>query len=102
MNLPMLNKALELKSQLDKTQKELAKMVVEGQSDKGAVRVTASGQQKILSITISPEIIDPDKADQLEKLVLKATSEALDKSRRLAAKHLGKLTGGFKIPGITG
>ena len=102
MNFSMLNQARELKSKLDKAQKELAKMVVEGQSDKGAVRVTASGQQKILSITISPEIIDPGKADQLEKLVLKATSEALDKSRRLAAKHLGKLTGGLKIPGITG
>ena len=101
MNLSMIGKALELKSRLDKAQKELAKMVVEGQSGKGAVRVTASGQQKILSITISPEVIDPDKADHLEKLVLKAVSEALDKSKKLAAKHLSKLTGGFKIPGIT-
>ncbi len=101
MNLSMIGKALELKSQLDKAQKELSKMVVEGQSGKGAVRVTVSGQQKILSITISPEVIDPDKADHLEKLVLKAVSEALDKSRKLAAKHLGKLTGGIKIPGLT-
>ncbi len=101
MNLSMIGKALELKSRLDKAQKELAKMVVEAQSGKGAVRVTASGQQKILSITISPEVIDPAKADHLEKLVLKAVSEALDKSKKLAAKHLGKLTGGIKIPGIT-
>lgn len=101
MNLSMIGKALELKSQLDKAQKELAKMVVEAQSGKGAVRVTANGQQKILSITISPEIINPDKTDNLEKLVLKAVTEALDKSRKLAAKHLGKLTGGFKIPGLT-
>ena len=101
MNFSMIGKALELKSQLDKAQKELAKITVEADSGKGAVRVTASGQQKILSITISPEVIDPDKADHLEKLVLKAVSEALDKSRKLAAKHLSKLTGGFKIPGIT-
>ena len=101
MNLSMIGKALELKSRLDKAQKELAKMIVEAQSGKGAVRVTASGQQKILSITISPEVIDPDKIDHLEELVLKAVSEALDKSRKLAAKHLDKLTGGFKIPGIT-
>ncbi len=101
MNLSMIGKALELKSQLDKAQKELAKITVEAESGKGAVRVTASGQQKILSITISPEVIDPDKADHLEKLVLKAVSEALDKSRKLAGKHLGKLTGGIKIPGLT-
>ncbi len=101
MNLSMIGKALELKSQLDKAQKELAKIVVEAQSGKGAVKVTASGQQKILSISISPEVIDPDRAANLEKLVLKAVSEALDKSRKLAAKHLGKLTGGIKIPGLT-
>ncbi len=101
MNLSMIGKALELKSQLDKAQKELAGIVVEAQSGKGAVKVTASGQQKILSIEISPEVIDPDRADNLEKLVLKAVSEALEKSRKLAAKHLGKLTGGIKIPGLT-
>ncbi|MAH39222.1 MAG: hypothetical protein CL873_01615 [Dehalococcoidales bacterium] len=101
MNLSMIGKALELKSQLDKAQKELAKMVVEAQSGKGAVRVTVNGQQKILSISISADVIDPDKVAYLEELVLKAVSEALDKSKKLAAKHLGKLTGGLKIPGIT-
>ena len=101
MNLSMIGKALELKSQLAKAQKELAKMVVEAQSGKGAVRVTVNGQQKILSISISADVIDPDKVAYLEELVLKAVSEALDKSKKLAAKHLGKLTGGLKIPGIT-
>ena len=101
MNLSMMKQALELKSKLEKTQKELAKMTVEAQSGKGAVKVTANGRQKILSITISSEVIDPDQADRLEELVLKAVTEALDKSKKLADKHLGKLTKGFKIPGIT-
>ncbi len=101
MNLSMIKQALELRSKLEKTQKELAKMTVEAQSGKGGVKVTASGQQKILSIKISPEVIDPDQADRLEKLVLKAVTDALDKSKKLAEKHLGKLTGGIKIPGIT-
>jgi DNA-binding protein YbaB len=33
--------------------------------------------------------------------VLTAITEALDKSKKLADKHLGELTGGIKIPGIT-
>ena len=101
MNLSMIKQALELRSKLEKAQKELAKMTVESQSGNGAVKVTASGKQQILSITISPEVIDPAKSDQLEKLVLKAVTDALDKSKKLAEKHLGKLTGGIKIPGIT-
>ena len=101
MNLSMIKQALELKSKMEKTQKELSKMTVEAQSGDGAVNVKANGRLKILSIKISPEVIDPAKSAQLEKLVLKAVTDALDKSKKLADEHLSKLTGGIKIPGIT-
>ena len=104
MNLSMLDmvkQARELKSNLDKAKKELSKTTLEISSGKGAVKVTITGQQQIVSIKISPEVIDPDNPKQLEKLVLKAVSEAINKSQKLAAKQLGKLTGGLKIPGLT-
>jgi len=101
MNLSILNQARELKSKLDKAQKELSDTIVEADSGKGAVKVIINGQQKIQSIKISPEVIDPDKAERLEKLVLEAVSEAIAKSQKLAAKQLKGLTGGLKIPGLT-
>ena len=96
----MLNQARELKSKLDKAQKELSKTILEAESGKGAVKVTINGQQEIKSIKISPQAIDPDKPEDLEKLVLQAVSEAIAKSQKLAAKQLGGLTGGLKIPGL--
>jgi len=101
MNLSMLKQARELQSKLAEAQQELGKTIVEASSGKGAVTVTIDGQQKIRSVKISPRVIDPDKAEQLEDLVLKAATEAITKSQKLAAKHLGKLTGGLKIPGLT-
>ena len=101
MNLSMLNQARELKAKLEKTQQELSSTIVEAESGKGTVKVTINGQQKIQSIKISPEVIDPDKANRLEELVLKAVSEAIAKSQKLAAKQLKGLTGGLKIPGLT-
>ncbi len=101
MNLSMLNQARELKSKLAKTQKELGSTIVEAESGKGAVKVTINGQQKIQSLKISHKIIDPDKAERLEELVLKAVSEAISKSQKIAAKRMGGLTGGLKIPGLT-
>ena len=101
MNLSMLKQAQELKSKLDKAQKELAKTVIEVESAKGAIKISINGQQKILSLKISPDIIDPKKPDQLEKALLKAITEANDKSQKLAAKELKGLTGGLKIPGLT-
>jgi len=101
MNLSMLNEARKLKSQLDKAQKELGNIILEVEAGKGAVRVTIDGQQKIQSIKISPEVINPDKPEHLENLVLKAVREATAKSQKVAAKHLGGLAGGLKIPGLT-
>ena len=100
MNLSMLNQARELKAKLDKAQKELGDTIVEVESGKGAVKVAIDGQQKIQSIKISSKVIDPEKAEYLEGLVLKAVSEAIAKSQKLAAKQLGGLTGGLKIPGL--
>ena len=97
----MLKQAQELKSKLDKAQKELSNTIIEVDSGKGAVKITINGQQKMLSIKISPEVIDPQKPENLEKLILKAISEATDKSQKLAAKQLKGLTGGLKIPGLT-
>ena len=100
MNLSMLNQAREIKSKLDKVQKELGDTTLEASSGKGAVKVTVTGKQKIQSIKISPEVVNPDKVEKLEELVLKAVSEAVVKSQKLAAKQLGRLTSGFKIPGL--
>jgi len=100
MNLPMLNQARELKSKLDNAQKELSNTIVEASVGKGAVKVVMDGQQKIQSIEISPKVIDPEKPEVLEELVLKAVSEAIAKSQKVAAKQLRGLTGGLKLPGL--
>ena len=100
MNLSSLNQARELKSKLDKAQKELSNTIVEASAGKGAVRVTMDGQQKVRSVQISPEVMDSEKPELLEELVAKAVNEALAKSQKAAAKQLRGLTGGLKIPGL--
>ena len=101
MNLSILKQAQELKAKLDKAQKELSNTIVEAESGKGVVKVTINGQQKIQSIKIAPKVIDPNRAEYLEELVLEAVTEAIAKSQKLAAKQLEGLTGGLKIPGLT-
>lgn len=100
MNLGNIKQAMELKSKLDQAHKELSNTIIEAEAGKGAVRVTMDGQQKIKSVKISPEIINQGKPELLEKLVLKAVSDALAKSQKAAAKQLRGLTGGLKIPGL--
>ena len=101
MNKHIMRQAQELQARLAKAQQELSNTTVEASSGGGAVKVTINGQQQIQSVKISPEVVNSDDVELLEDLVLTAVSEALAKSQELAAKHLGGLTGGLKIPGLT-
>jgi DNA-binding YbaB/EbfC family protein len=100
MNRHMIQQAQKLQAQLLKAQEDLANLTVEASAGGGAVKVTMSGQQKILSVKISPEVVNPEDVEMLEDLVLGAVSEALAKSQEAAAKMMGGLTGGLKIPGL--
>ena len=101
MSKSIMRQAQELQAKLAKAQEELSNTTLEVNSGGGAVKVIVNGQQEILSIKISPEVIDPDDAPFLEDLVLTAVNEALAKSQELASKRLSGLTGGLKIPGLT-
>jgi len=100
MNKFMMQQAQKLQAQLAKAQEELGNMTVEASSGGGAVTVVMNGQQKIQSVKISPEVVNPEDVELLEDMVLTAVSEAIAKSQEAAAKQLGGLTGGMKIPGL--
>lgn len=100
MNKNMLKQAQQLQAKLAKAQGELGSMTVEASAGGGAVKAVATGDQKIISIKISSEVVSSDEVDMLEDLVLAAANEALEKSREMASDHLGKLTGGLGIPGL--
>jgi DNA-binding YbaB/EbfC family protein len=97
----MMQQAQKLQMKLAKAQEELEKLNVEANSGGGAVKVIMNGQQKIQSVKIALEVINPDDAEMLEDLVMTAVSEAIAKSQQAASEHLGGLTGGLKIPGLT-
>jgi DNA-binding YbaB/EbfC family protein len=101
VNRAFMRQAQELQAKLAKAQQELAEAEVEASSGGGAVTVTVNGQQQVLSVKISPEAIESGDAEMLEDLVLTAANEALTKAQEMAAKRMGKLTGGLNIPGLT-
>lgn len=100
MNKNFLRQAQELQAKLAKAQEELGEMTTEVSSGGGAIKVVIDGHQKVRSITISPEVIDPDDVEMLEDTILAAVNEAIAKSQELAANRLNSLTGGMKLPGM--
>ena len=101
MNKFMMQQAQKLQAQLLKAQEELAALNVEASSGGGAVKVVMNGQQQIQSVKISPEVVNKEDVEMLEDLILTAGKEAQALAQDTAAKKMGGLTGGLKIPGLT-
>jgi DNA-binding YbaB/EbfC family protein len=96
----MQQQILQMQEEMLKTQESLKDEEVTATVGGGMVTAVVNGQQELLSITIDPEVVDPEDVEMLEDMVLAAVTEALDKSRELAAERMSAFTGGLDIPGL--
>jgi len=96
----MMKQAQKLQKKMLKTQEELAKKTVEASAGGGMVKVIANGGQKIESIVLEKEVVDPEDVEMLQDLVMAAVNDALNKSQEMVSSEMGKLTGGMNIPGL--
>ena len=92
--------AREMQANMEKAQNELAEITVQGTAGGGAVTVTMTGTQECRAIAIAKDAVDPNDVETLQDLVQVAVSDALTKSKELAAQRLGGVTGGLKLPGF--
>ena len=98
MNIKQLMK--QAQQMQDQMQRQMQNIRVEGTAGGGMVKAVMSGNKELLSIAIDKEAVDPEDVETLEDLVRAATTDALAKSKQLAADKLGGLTGGLKLPGM--
>lgn len=91
----------KLMESLVKAQEDLANSTVETTAGGGAIKVVVKGDQRLQSITLAPEIVDPDDVEMLQDLLIVAINEALEKVQGMQQELMGSLTGGIKIPGLT-
>jgi hypothetical protein len=96
----MAGQLQRLQEEFTKTQDRLGDETVEVTVGGGMVKAVMTGQQKLVSITISPDAVDPDDVEMLQDMVLAAINEAVEKSQNMAAEKMGALTGGLRIPGL--
>lgn len=101
----MMKEAQKMASELSKTQAEIAELEFEGSAGGGAVKVVATGDQRIIRVTIDPELVADLEADDIEMIgdtVTAAVNDALDKARARQEEALGPLAGGMGGLGLPG
>ncbi len=96
----LMKQAQKMQKRMLEIQEDLANRTVETTVGGGMVTAVANGQQELVSITISPDVVDPNDVEMLEDLIVAAVNEARNKAQELMGDEMSKLTGGIKIPGM--
>jgi DNA-binding YbaB/EbfC family protein len=100
--LKMVQQAASMRREMKQIEKELGSRSVETSSAGGQIKVVVRGDMSVASIKIDPAAIDPGRVDRLEKSLVSAVNDALEKAKREAAQAMTKLTGGMGIQDLLG
>ncbi len=87
----MMKQLQQAGAKMQDVQKQLEKITAEGDAGGGMVKATVSGKQKVLSVTIDPEVLDD--VEMVQDLVVAAVNSALEKAADLARGELSKAAG---------
>ena len=96
----LFKQAQEIQARLAQVQEELGRKTVEASSGGGMVQVVVNGHLSCSSVKVDPAVINPQDKEMLEDLILAAVNEGLRRAREMVSEEMGKITGGFKIPGL--
>lgn len=99
----LANQLQAMQQQMAEAQEALADKTVEITSGGGAIKIVMTGHKKVESLTIDPEVLDPDDVDILQDMLIAAFNEAIEATDNLASDEMSSITGGLdNIPGLSG
>ena len=96
----LMRQAQKMQDDMAAKQAELEAREYEITAGGGVVTVKINGKKEIISLSIAPEIIDPDDKETLEDIITAAVNEAIKRVEDTYNEEMSKITG--SIPGLPG
>lgn len=95
----------KIKERMAALKEDLGRQTVTGETGGGAVRVTATGLLRVVSIELDPAMLaglidpgDPQDKVMAEDLITGAVNAAMEKARELAEKEAAAVAGELGLP----
>ncbi|MFA5883907.1 MAG: YbaB/EbfC family nucleoid-associated protein [Acidimicrobiia bacterium] len=98
----MMRQVQKMQADMAAAQEALASESVEASVGGGMVKAVVTGTGELQSMSISPDVVDPDDVEMLEDLVVAAVVEAMRMAQERAAERMGGLTAGLDLGGLGG
>lgn len=89
-----------MQREMEEAQDKLGEKEVEATAGGGAVSAKVNGNKEIVSLKLDKDVIDPEDSEMLEDLIIAAVNEAMRQVDEMVNDEMGKITGGFGIPGL--
>jgi len=96
----MLKQAQKMQEDMAALQEELDAREYDISAGGGVVGVKINGKKEVLSISIEPEIVDPDDIETLSDILVAAVNEAIKRVEDTNSAEMAKITGNMGMPGL--
>tara|TARA_B110001452_G_scaffold50024_1_gene38223 strand:- start:83 stop:400 length:318 start_codon:yes stop_codon:yes gene_type:complete len=95
----ILDKAKELEAKMKESQEKIKNIKAEGTAGSNSVKVKLNGDNEMINITLSDEVMKEDKI-VIEDLIVAAHNNAKSELKSKTSEEIAKSTSGFGIPGF--
>ena len=96
----MIRQAQKMQDEISELQEEIEAREFSATAGGGAVQVVVTGKKSIKSLTIQPEVVDPEDIEMLQDLVISAVNEVIREIEDESTKEMEKISGGMSVPGL--
>lgn len=96
----MVRKAQQMQESITKVQEALEVKEFTKQVGGGALELVMTGDRKLKSVTLKPEVVDPEDIEMLQDLIISGVNEVLQEIEDYSSAEMEKVTGGVAIPGL--
>ena len=94
----MLRQLQEMQERMLLEQQALGTATVEVSVGGGALKVVMNGHQKVQSIEIDKDLLDPAEGEMLSDLIIAAVNQAVERSQAMAHARMSDVTKGMQLP----
>ena len=95
----ILDKAKELELKMKESHEKIKSIQVEGVSGSNSVKVILNGENEMIKIALSDQVMKEDKV-VIEDLIVAAHNSAKSKLKSKTSEEISKSTSEFGIPGF--
>ncbi len=96
----MIKQAQKMQEEMEKAQEEIKAKEYSTTVGGGVVEITMTGDKVLKSITLKPEVVDPEDIETLQDLIVSGVNEVLRQVESETEEKMNAISGGLNIPGL--